>query len=137
MKCFSYLTAFSNSVWQKPNCDFSSYRSFLHFPKDTMSYVKTCPLTNTLTVHIFTHTVCTLVHICNSDQGVQANVLQSNRHGSITCHFSAFPLSPGLGPCGTNSQVRIRSPSPMTSALLTIAIIVFLTAGLSPQFFEQ
>lgn len=104
MKCFSYLTTFSNSVWQKPNCDFSSYLLFLHFPKDTMSYVKTSPLTNTLTVHIFTHTLCTLVHICNSDQGVQANVLRSNRHGSITCHFSAFPLSPGLGPCGTNSQ---------------------------------
>lgn len=44
--------------------------------------------------------------ICNSDRGfVQywQNVLRSNRHGSITCHFSASSLSPGLGTCGTSS----------------------------------
>lgn len=74
--------------------------------------------------HIFTYAVCKLVHdkwtraqIGNPDPGfAQYRQNKSNGHGSIICHFSALPLNPRLGPCGTKS---------VTSALLTIAIIQF------------
>lgn len=85
---------------------------------------KTCPRTN-IPTHI--HTYCsTPVHMCrqmDASTNMQlwprfcsllASFLQNDRHGSITCRFSASLLVPVLFPMELTLE-KIRSPSPTTS----------------------